>query len=278
MLFSRPWVAALLGALGVEPGDLAWFSDPMRIGRVLVPGPSFEEDRLAHRAHARVGQAIGASLPAGSRPDSDVVYFSKARLGSGVWRIVNEAELDAFLLDRGVTVLHPNRMPLEAQIAALNHASCVISTSNSALHTLLLARPGRRVIGLHLHDLGTNQALIDILCGTRADHRRIGEHLVEERGAEAADPRRRLDTASGFLRSFRLRDPVGLGTGILRLLERSSTIRARPLRGEAFDGAAPESQEWGLYPSRGRGTTPDSSATASRVAWMPHSRVETVMS
>jgi capsular polysaccharide biosynthesis protein len=226
VLFAKPWVAALLGGFRLMPGDLAWFSEPVRIGRVIVPGPSFEEDYLAHRVHARVGQAIAAALPAGSPPAGEVVYFSKARLASGVWRILNEAELDSFLLDRGVTVLYPNRMPLEAQIAALNHASCAISTSNSALHTLLLARPGRRVLGLHLHHLGTNQALIDILCGARADHRRIDEHLIEEQVAEAADPRRRLDTAPGFLRSFRVRDPVALGTAILRLVERSPTARA----------------------------------------------------
>jgi hypothetical protein len=116
-------------------------------------------------------------------------------------------------------------MPLEAQIAALNHASWAISTSNSALHTLLLARPRRRVLGLHLHHLGVHQALIDILCGARADHRRIGEQLIEEQVAGAADRRRRLDTAPGFLRSFRLPDPVALGTVILRLVERSPTAR-----------------------------------------------------
>jgi hypothetical protein len=44
---------------------IAWFTEPVRIGRVIVPGPSFEEDYLAHRVQATVGQAITAALPAG---------------------------------------------------------------------------------------------------------------------------------------------------------------------------------------------------------------------
>src|SRR5262245_1051856 len=51
--------------------------------------------------------------------------------------------------------------------------------------------------------------------------------LPGESVTPAADPRRRLDTAAGFLRSFRLRDPAALGTAILRLLERSPIMRPR---------------------------------------------------
>jgi hypothetical protein len=66
------------------------------------------------------------------------LYLSRSSLnGNKFRRVMGEAELEARLARNGWKIVHPQEMPLPAQLSLYKNASVIASTDGSALHTLM---------------------------------------------------------------------------------------------------------------------------------------------
>ena len=212
-LLELPYVSDCLTALGVEAANLVRYDRPVRIATLTVPEPTFEEQHAAHPLHAALTCAVGRRLRggvAGSSRFSAPVYLSKARLTAGVGRAVNEAEIADSLERRGVTVLHPERMPFADQIRAFETSPVIAGLLSSAFHTSLFASRPNRLVALN-HDglVSSSFHLVDRLKGNRSTYLRP-RAAVEYQG-----------TRDGFHINTRYPDPARLADDLLREIDRA---------------------------------------------------------
>ena len=92
-------------------------------------------------------QAVRARLLAATprqRGPSLKLYLSRRGLSGRI--LVNEAELETALVQRGFRVLHTERMTVEAQAAAMAQASVIVGASGAAFANIIQAPETCRVI------------------------------------------------------------------------------------------------------------------------------------
>ncbi|HEX7885746.1 MAG TPA: glycosyltransferase 61 family protein [Phenylobacterium sp.] len=63
------------------------------------------------------------------------------RRNSSARRLVNEREIEALLVGRGFTVLEPERLNVEEQVAAFSNAAMVVGATGAALANIIFCRP-----------------------------------------------------------------------------------------------------------------------------------------
>ena len=208
--FDRaPYIATLLGALGVGLDDLVAFAEPTRIRRVIVASPCFEETNFAHAAFARMAREIGCSLLAGTvaAPDDTPIYLARWQLPRGVHRVVNEEAFVSVLADAGVEVVFPERLSLRQQVRLMADRRHIVGQGGSAFHTAAFVGEPRRCLMLQNGPtLLSNQPLIDRICGHEA------LYLYSPGGMEP------LPATAEFGLNFRLTDPRGTAEDLLRIL------------------------------------------------------------
>jgi capsular polysaccharide biosynthesis protein len=170
-LASRPFVADILGRLGLDLQDLTVFDRPVRIRRLTVAAPALLEMAVAHPVMADLGNAVGRTSLDGVTVDAETrpVYLSKARLADFVQRIENEDAM-AEVLDRaGVDVVHPETLTFDEQVRLLARRRTIIAGLGSALHTALFAPPGRSMFVLSQEaEVNATYLLVDALKGNRS--------------------------------------------------------------------------------------------------------------
>ncbi len=208
--FSFPHVAYCFAKLGLAPADFVKFDYPVRIERLVVAHPSFEEEHFAHAAFARLGNAIGRlalrdiEIQDNPRP----VYLSKSRLKSGVWRFVNEAELAANLSRHGVDVVFPEQLSLDAQIGLFSERRVLIGSMASFFHTSIFSSTRPILIGInHQRSALSNYTLSDAVNGID------GRYFYPHDGVRYAEP------GSGFSMNCHIENPVGVAEDIMRCLD-----------------------------------------------------------
>ena len=212
VLFARPFIAELFGAMGLGPDNFVRFDKPTRIARLIVPCPSFEETGFAHRAFLRLGHRLGEKLTRNlaAAPSDRPVYLSKARLPSGIGHLVNEAEFSDILSQHGIDVVYPEQLSLAEQIALFQNRPLVAALTGSALHTSVFA-PGRTIVGMSYVDtLYSSYTMIDRMNGTRS-------HYVYPSNDIELLPR-----GPTFHLDYRLTDVNKTAGQFLRLLERAA--------------------------------------------------------
>lgn len=185
--FEFEFVRTCLSALGFGPADIVQFDAPVRLARVICPGAAFEESGFAHAMFADFGADLGGRITAGAGAPSPTgaVYLSKRNVKSGVWRIVNEADIEAHLQARGVRIVCPDRLPLAEQIRCVQDAKVVMGTASSALHVSLLCAGPLDIHALSPSaDVVANYALIDAIKSNTASYHHPDE--VEALGADGA--------------------------------------------------------------------------------------------
>lgn len=128
--------------LPTAPFHMSASADP----RFLLPF-----DRIGERIEARKYAGDLSGLP--SR-----IYLSRSRLGKR--RATNEAAVEAVMIERGFTVVHPQDHPLYQQVAMLRRAELIAGCDGSALHLAAFARPGARLLAIDTRAV-ENQFLID---------------------------------------------------------------------------------------------------------------------
>ncbi len=171
LLSSRPFVVDILGRLGLRLADLTVFDRPVRIRRLTVAAPAFQEMASAHPLMAALGDAVGRASLENVPVDTDArpVYLSKARLTDYVQRIENEDEMADALSRAGVDIVYPETLSFDEQIQLLARRRTIVASLGSALHTALFAPPGRSMIVLSQNpQINATYLLVDALKGNRS--------------------------------------------------------------------------------------------------------------
>ena len=131
----------------IAPGaEIAVATAPTRVEALVVPGQGFGLGEIirgtpAYRAaiHAHFGAGIAAE--GGER-----LYVSRSELGVGRGGLIGEARLEEYLAAEGYEIFHPQRHPMEVQVARYKAARLVIGAEGSALHMFaMVARPDQKV-------------------------------------------------------------------------------------------------------------------------------------
>jgi len=115
---------------------------------------------------------------------SDLLYAS--RRDATRRRMLNEADLEAALADRGFRIIVPGQMPVNEQIAAFSRARLIVAPHGAALANLMFAPRGAAVIEIatpsivHMNDFRTIAAHLGQRIATL-----VVERYAEEQPADA---------------------------------------------------------------------------------------------
>lgn len=122
------------------------FGQPMRVERLFVPELGFGwSERYAgspaYRAFMQ-GRLRAAVAPEGGKK----LYISRAKLAAQRGGILGETVIEENLERQGYEIFHPERHPLDVQIARYRAAERIVALDGSALHlAAFVTDPGTRV-------------------------------------------------------------------------------------------------------------------------------------
>jgi capsular polysaccharide biosynthesis protein len=204
----------ILARLGLDVRDVHAFEAPVRLRRVVVPAPAFQEEAFAHTVFRDLCLEIGAGCYAPDEVDADdrPAYLAKTRLSGGVRRFANEEEVTEILAREGVEILHPEAMSFSEQVRLFARRRGGAGALGAALHTALCAPPGRRVVALSPDPrINPTFRLVDALCGNAVAY-------LHQPGTVAIAP-------GEFGSQQRLPDPRAAAEGLLRRMERMAVRR-----------------------------------------------------
>lgn len=165
-------VRRFLELANVHTDRLTCLQEVVLLSRCFIPPVSFANRCMAYTVHSAIPRAIasrvvraGASIP----PADSVVYLSRVLWKpDGVRIIRNEAILQRVLAERGIIVVHPQRLPLDDQVRLFNTHKHFLGCWGSAFHNSIFSLQGRK---LKLHVIcGTphaNSLLFDAIAETR---------------------------------------------------------------------------------------------------------------
>ena len=169
----EPYMRDFLRAAGLAPERIVIFDRPTWIERLIVPAQGFVEQAYAHSIMRSLYWKIGDSLATSAkplRPSGSPVYLSKTKLGGGVSRLRNEADLQAELELMGVEIVWPETLSTAQQVALFRSERTIMGGAGSGFHTCAFARPAGRRLLLSFEALNTCQLQIDRLCWPDASH------------------------------------------------------------------------------------------------------------
>ena len=109
-----------LEALGIGRERLAWFPHPVRVRRLIVPRPAYEEHNFVYDAYAGLAREVGAWL-LGRRPGGGggPAWLSRTRYEKLSQGFEDEAVVEGALAGLGVEVVYPEALTLAEQVRAL---------------------------------------------------------------------------------------------------------------------------------------------------------------
>ncbi|MGO4362114.1 DUF563 domain-containing protein [Terrabacter sp. 2TAF16] len=143
-----PFEIDILGAFGITPEDIHVFTAPCRPERLYTSTGMFSLPRFVHPSMAaiwnRVGDHVVASAEKRERPRRIFV----SRRPSLKRSCHNVAEVEAFFVDRGFEVVHPEDHPLAEQVAFFRAAETIAGFAGSGLFSLAFCRTPKRVFAL----------------------------------------------------------------------------------------------------------------------------------
>jgi capsular polysaccharide biosynthesis protein len=143
----RPWHRAYLELLGIPEARL------LRVppDEVVVCATLHVPTQL--RNHPRMGEAIdwlrakvAAHRVKGAAPDAEGALLYASRREQSNRRLLNEAEVEALLAQRGFRVIVPGEMRVPDQIAAFSRARVVVAPHGAGLANMVFAPPGATLI------------------------------------------------------------------------------------------------------------------------------------
>lgn len=128
--------------VAMQPGDV------VEAAELAVPWSITGGDRPhpGLRALFRRLATAGPAAPAGEPPA--LIYVD--RRASPRRRLLNEPELIAALAARGFAIVRLESLDLASQIELFGQAACIVAPHGAGLANLLFARPGCRVVELHM--------------------------------------------------------------------------------------------------------------------------------
>ena len=129
----KPYMAKIFAHAGIDPERIILCNVPTRINELLMQEPTFEIRGLVRPSAYDSLRRGGARRGAGQ-----TIYLTRTGLGPRQ-RVQVEARLEEALRATGLaTILSPETLSWEDQIACLADADLIIACEGSALHTLIL--------------------------------------------------------------------------------------------------------------------------------------------
>ncbi|MEC3862400.1 glycosyltransferase family 61 protein [Mesobacterium sp. TK19101] len=119
---------------------------PVSVERLIVPGQGFGLGEMA-AGTAPFRAAIQSRFATGVAPRGDEkLYISRSAIGPRRGGLLFETVLEDHLRTQGYTIFHPQKHPLEEQIARYKAARHILAAEGSALHLLaMVARRDQRI-------------------------------------------------------------------------------------------------------------------------------------
>ncbi len=206
-----PFVQQINEAAGIPSSDVVWLQEPVRLPRLRIPAPAFEETLQAFAKYRTLGLRVGGNL-VGQETASQSgrpVYITKQLLGNGVRKFVNE-EIIADLFDQaGFEIVCPEALSLKQQIELFEQRPLIVGMLGSALHTSIFARRVCPILALNnSSDVQSNFTLIDGLVNADTTY------VYPTDGVLGGDD------SSTFLAKFLLRDTRETAAELLDLARR----------------------------------------------------------
>jgi hypothetical protein len=130
----RPWQSEILGIAGLHTRAAVPIDRPLGVETLLVPDPGFVIGTLFHPRQAKALDLVPAPAPRAGRR----VWLSRSALPPHHVRVEGEAVAEEALRARGWRVVHPERLTVRDQLAAIAEAEVVAGFQGSALHSLIL--------------------------------------------------------------------------------------------------------------------------------------------
>ena len=132
-----PGYRDVFGQFGIGAERLVHLDRPMRFGRVTVPDVSVARRTAVHGAYFEVLERIGELGRKSEAPVYDRIYLSRSKLATRA--LVNEAEIEALMVERGYEIYHPQDHPLRDQMRVYAHAREIVAPGGSAAHIAVFA-------------------------------------------------------------------------------------------------------------------------------------------
>jgi hypothetical protein len=82
------------------------------------------------------------------RPDMTRIFISRARANKPFRRLGNRDRIEQIAAEAGLSIVHPEQLPLLEQFAIFGNASHIVGEYGSALHGSMFSRPGTMVCAL----------------------------------------------------------------------------------------------------------------------------------
>lgn len=155
---------------GIDPDKVVIMGEEaMAFEELVVPERLFRLNHSVDPALAWVHRRIGSQFEAGAEAGVETperIYLSRRKLSfKQLTRVIaNEVLVEQLFRQAGFTVIYPEELPFEDQVALYANARVVAGPSGSALHNSLFMRPGARVFELGDPRYGGKRAPTQMLC------------------------------------------------------------------------------------------------------------------
>lgn len=136
--------STLVRGMGIDPSRVRHFREPLFCRRAHLPDRLIHLDRFIHPmardAFSRL-RSVGAS--------SDIerherIFISRSRIRRR--RLRNESEIESLFERYGFRIIHPELLPIEAQIALFSDARMIAGLGGSAMHNTVFSDPEAKVL------------------------------------------------------------------------------------------------------------------------------------
>ncbi len=207
---QAPYIKVLAELLEVKNIRIATLTQPTRLRSVVVPQPSFTEQKETFEIHGESCRQLGSTVVKSCvrKRMSSPVYLSKSQLLSGVQSIVNESEIEEILDNRGVKIIYPEKISLCEQISLFSGDECIVGTVSSAFHSQLLAENGgRRLVISSENFINANFLLVDKICRTHTTY------------VSASSIIEIINASTHFLRQYRITSTHAFADSICRWID-----------------------------------------------------------
>jgi hypothetical protein len=136
-------------------------TQPTRVETLEVPGQGFGIGSLSSGTPAfrRFMQSRFALNIAAEGPEK--MYISRSGLSAARGGVLEEERIEALLTAHGYDIFHPQKHPIEEQIARYKAARQVVALDGSALHLLaMVAGPDHRIAMIKRRDSGASESIL----------------------------------------------------------------------------------------------------------------------
>lgn len=145
---------ALAALLGVPADRIVFSTEPIRVGRAIVPEPGLTLGREIRRGYLRFVRRRPVSSEDQSDPEQ--VFLSRAGLNWRQRRAIGEARLEKTVKNAGMKVIRPESLALSDQVAIHERASTLAGFIGSQFHTLFLRTSTKPIDVLYLCSANPN--------------------------------------------------------------------------------------------------------------------------